>query len=136
MRVLRDERGVVFDWLLKLVLFLAISGVVLYDAGSIVVNHFTLDAAANDTANAISLSIAQRARSPNQNELLLLARQLVASGETGAPMAEVVPEGTFIDTSRVIHIALRRRADTIIVEQIEVFRDWALATADGRAASN
>ena len=136
MRIPRDERGVVFDWLLKLVLFLAILGVVLFDTGSIAVNHVTLDSAANDTANAISLAISQRSRPPNQNELLLEATQLVASGETGAATAEVIPEGTFVDTSGVVHITLRRRADTIVVEQITVIRDWALATADGRAASN
>jgi hypothetical protein len=136
MRILQDERGVVFDWLLKLVLFLAILGVVGYDAGSIVVNHFTLDSAANDTANAISLAISERPFPPNQNELLLQVKQLVASGETGATTARVVPNGTFIDSSGVVHIALRRSADTIVIDQIAAFRDWAKATADGRAASN
>lgn len=136
MRIPEDERGVVVDWLLKLVLMLAILGVVVYDAGSIIVNHFTLDTAANDTANAISLAISGRPFPPNQNELLLEVKQLVASGETGADTARVVPNGTFIDTSGVVHIMLRRTADTIVVEQIEAFRDWGKATADGRAASN
>jgi hypothetical protein len=135
-RIVRDERGIVIDWLLKLVVMLAVLGVVGYDAGSIAVNYFTLDSAANDTANAVSLAISQRPVPPNQGQLILEVEQLVTSGETGATTARVVEKGTFIDSSGVIHIELRRTADTIVVSQIPAIRDWAKSTADGRAASN
>jgi hypothetical protein len=136
MRFVEDERGVVIDWLLKLVLFLAVLGVVGYDAGSIAVNHFTLDSAANDTANAVSLAISERPFPPNQNQLWLDVKQLVASGETGAGTARVVEEGTFVDSFGIVHVTLRRKADTLIVKHIPAFSGWAKATADGRAASN
>ena len=136
MRITQDERGIIVSWLLKLALMLAILGVVVYDGGSIVVNHFTLDTAAHDTANAISLAISERPFPPNQNELLIEVKRLVSSGETGAATARVIPNGTFIDSSGVVHITLRRRADTIVIDQIAAIRDWAKATADGRAASN
>jgi hypothetical protein len=136
MRIAEDERGVVIDWLLKLVLFLGVLGVVGYDAASIGVNYFTLDSAANDTANAVSLAISQAPYEPNQPQLILDVKELVASGETGAGDARVVEKETFIDSFGVVHIALRRKANTIIVTHIPAFRGWAKATADGRAASN
>src|SRR5688572_6222420 len=57
MRRTRDESGIIVSWLLKIVLLLAVIGVVGFDLGSIVVNNVTLDSSAETVAVSVSLIV-------------------------------------------------------------------------------
>ncbi|HJR45220.1 MAG TPA: hypothetical protein VJ927_06400 [Actinomycetota bacterium] len=133
----RDERGIVADWLVKIVIGLAIFGVIGYDVGSILVNTFTLDSAADDIAVGVSLDIgaASRASQYTPDEVWRLAKARVEDEDEGVEGARVAKEGTFIDPTGVVHIKLRRAASTLIVERIGAIEDWARATADGQAGT-
>ena len=134
---IRDERGIVADWLIKIVIGLAVFGVIAYDAGSILVNHFTLDSSAEDVAIAVSTDIgpASQANQYTPDEVWRLAKARVEDEEEGVSGARVAKEGTFIDQAGIVYIRLRRTADTLIVRRIGAIEDWARATADGQAGT-
>ena len=136
MSVTRDERGVIINWLVKLVLTLAIFGVIVFDFGSIAVNYFTLDSAADDAAVALSLAIDTDDFGTNDAQVVQAAENLIASDESLAGDARVVDARTHVDEQGVIHITLRRAADTLVVDQIDAIRKWGVATTEGSASTN
>lgn len=130
-----DERGVIINWLVKIVLMLAVLGVIVFDIGSIAVNTFTLDSAADDAAIALSLAIETDQFGTNDAQVVQAAEQLIASDTTLAGDARVIASRTHVDENGVIHIALRRAADTLVVDQIEALRKWGIAKAEGSAST-
>lgn len=122
---LDDERGLIVSWLVKLLIAFAVVAVVVFDAGSIAINFFTLDSAADDIAIAVSTEISSRDYSIQ--ELRLQAKQLAK--EEGARLAAFD-----IDREGTVHVRLRRRAGTLLVGRIGPIKDWARATANARSA--
>jgi hypothetical protein len=131
-----NERGVLVSWLMKLLIGFAIAGVVLFDGGSILVNYFTLDSAADDTAVAVSLAIETDQFGSNDEAVFQKTVEIVASGSTGAADAKVVHNGTFVDEQKLIHVKLKRVASTFLVKRIQVIAKWARAVAEGTALAN
>jgi len=133
---LRNERGIVASWLAKIVIGFVIFGVIAYDAGSIMVNFFTLDSGAEDLAIAMSLDITRaNANQFTDEEVFDLATELVESPDNGVDGAKVLRKGTSIDDEGVVHVRLRRSADTLIVKRIGAIEDWAEATSDGSSST-
>ena len=133
---LRNQRGLIASWLAKIVIGIAVFGVIAFDAGSILVNLFTLDSAADDVAIAISLEVTRS--SANQftdEEIFDLAREVVASPDNGVEGAKVLRKGTDVDDEGVVHVRLRRSADSLIVKRIGAIEDWAEATAEGSSGT-
>jgi hypothetical protein len=125
---LRDERGIIVSWLVKLVIGLAIVAVILFDAGSVAVNAFTLSSTASDIANALATSVQQSgSASIDKSELEVQARDLAK--DAGAKLVSV----TVDTTARVVKVELRRKADTLIVSRVGAIEDWGKATADGQS---
>ena len=120
---LRDERGGVVKW----VIGLALVGVLLFDAGSIIVNFFSLDATADDIAIEVSTSAAQ-----NFN---ITPAALEKEAEQIAKDKEARLVDFEYGTDKVIRLTVRRRARTIVVGRIGPIKDWARATADGQASA-
>lgn len=135
--ITRDERGIIADWLVKVVLGIAIFGVIAYDAGSIAVNYFTLDSAANDVAIAVSTTVgtSSSARNYTADEIFRLAKAEVEAEDGGVADAKVLREGTNIGPEGIVHIRLTRLADSLIVKRIGAIKKWARATADGQAGT-
>jgi hypothetical protein len=133
----RDERGIIVDWLVKILLGIAIFGVIAFDAGSILVNYFTLDTASDDVAIAVSLQIGTAdPRGFTDDEVYRLAREQVRSEDDGVENARVLRMGTEIDEEGIVRVRLRRVADTLIVGRIGVIENWARATANGQAGTS
>lgn len=116
-----DERGIIASWLVRLVIGFALVGVVLFDGGAIAVNYFGLDSAANQIAVAVSVNVADRSISGPQ-QLENAARELARERSARLIRAEIDDEG-------VVHIELRRRADTLLVSRISAIEDWGVASA-------
>jgi len=133
-----NERGIIADWLVKVVLGIAIFGVIGYDAGSILVNYFTLDSAAKDVAIAVSTEVgsSSQARNFTADEIYRLAESEVEAEDGGVEGARVLREGTHVDDIGIVRIKLRRVADTLIVSRIGAIKNWARATADGQAGTS
>ena len=123
---LRDERGILVSWIVKLLLGLAVAAVILFDAGSIAVNAFTLSSSATDIANALATTIQQSgSATPNQSQIQNEARDL--ADDAGAKLVSV----TINTTARTVDVQLRRKADTLIVSRVGPIKKWAGATAEG-----
>ncbi|MDP9067685.1 MAG: hypothetical protein M3N53_04950 [Actinomycetota bacterium] len=135
--LIRDQRGIIGDWIVKVVLGMAIFAVIAYDAGSILVNYFTLDSGADDVAIAVSLIVGTtgNAGQYTDEEIYQLAKAEVNSEDGGVEGARVLREGTNIDDTGVVHIRLRRTADSLIVSRIGPIAKWARATSDGQAGT-
>lgn len=134
--MMRDERGIVADWLVKILLGMAIFGVIAYDAGSIAVNYFTLDSSADDVAIAVSLSVGSgAARNYTPDEIYRLAQAEVEAEDGGVADARVLREGTGISPDGIVHVRLTRVADTLIVKRIGPIKKRARATVDGQAGT-
>ncbi|MGH2807941.1 MAG: hypothetical protein ACRDKT_11785 [Actinomycetota bacterium] len=136
MNLHRDESGVIVSWFVKVAIFLAVIGVVIFDVGSIVVNAFTLDSTADEIAIAVSLTVDQGPiTSYTDQEVLELAREELASKEV--EKVRVLRKGTTVDrTTGVVHIRLRRRANTLVTKYIGFLKPYTVATGNGQAGTN
>ena len=128
-RLIRDETGVVAEWLLKIVFWFALAGVVLFDAGAIVVNYVDLDSTANDIATALSTDVAAANLGPNDPRLAQRAEELARDAEARVLNVAVAPDGT-------LHVRIARSADTLIVSRIGALRGWGRAVAAARATTS
>lgn len=121
-----DERGILVSWIVKLLLGLAVAAVILFDAGSIAVNAFTLSSSATDIANALATTIQQSGSATiNQSQIEGEARDL--ADDAGAKLVSV----TIDKSARTLQVTLRRKADTLIVSRVGAIEKWARATAEG-----
>ncbi len=127
---IRDERGIIVNWLVKLLIALAVLGVILFDAGSIAANFFGLDSTANDVAIQLSEEVNPGTGCFESPALEASAKALAKEHEARSIDVTVDPEPTCI-----VRVTLRRRADTLIVGRIGPIKDWAVATADGQSGS-
>ena len=122
-----DERGIITSWLVRLAIAFALVGVVIFDGGAIAVNYFGLDSAANEIAVAVSVNVADRTIS-TARELEDAARELAR--ERGARLIRAE-----LDDQGIVHIELRRRAQTLVVERISAIEDWGVANASASSGT-
>jgi hypothetical protein len=128
MRSLRDERGVVLNWLVKIGLVLAVLGVIIFDAGSIAVNFFGLDTTADDIAVILTTEMGSGGL-PDSQSPQLVARAEELAAENNARLKDVTFDGD------VLRVVLKRSATTLIVGKIGPLKDWTRATAEGQSGT-
>ena len=140
----RDERGVILSWLIKVLVGLAVAGVILFDAGSIMVNFFGLDSTADDLAVAISTEIGAGAREPSGVVTNKTCKRLNPSAPESVEQeacdlahdSDAKLVRLEVDSAGVVHVRLRREASTILVGRIGLIDDWGTATANGQAGTD
>lgn len=139
MRRANDESGIILDWFLKVGALLVVIGIVAFDVGSIVVNNFSLSSAAEDVAVAVSITVSDStgpATSFTDFQIYTLAVAEVEDEENGVAGARVMKKGTNIDDEGVVHIRLRRKADTLVTHWIGPLKKRTIAVVDGQAGTN
>jgi hypothetical protein len=127
MNLISDERGVVVDWLARLILGLAVAGVLVFDSGSLVVNYVGLDSTADDIANILATDISSGDLS---TQFTLENRAKELAGDAGARVV-----GIGIDPQGVLDLRLKRKANTLVVRYIGPLKEWTVATAKARAST-
>lgn len=134
----RDERGIVVSWLVRILLSIALAGVVLFDVGSIVVNFFSV----HDTAQSVAASVTTDLASGGIDAVpnLECVRRLRAPACRRA-YAVARDEGVEIlsasfDERGRFHVEVRKTAGTVIVGRISAIESWATATASASADTN
>ena len=128
-RLHRDERGVIASWFARIAITTAVVGVILFDAGSIAVNFFGLDATADDIAVKVSNTAKGMADGANATTLEGEARALAKEAD-----ARLV-EFEYSDVDNRITLTIKRKANTLIVSRISAIEDWGKATAESQAAT-
>ena len=131
-----DERGIIVSWFVKIAVFLAVAGVILYDGGSIVVNQVTLESTATEIATGVSLTVDEGPSVSlfTDEEVWQLAREVAErDGITGI---RVLRKGTEVDDEGIVYIRLRRKAGTLVAKYIGPLEDFTIATVSGQAGTN
>jgi hypothetical protein len=134
----RDERGLVVAWLVRIVVGLALLAVVLFDAGAIVVNYFSVDGTADEVALAVAADVIGSGRDPVPN----LRCRRRSPDPTCREVFDVARDedvsvvSASFDQEGVFHVEVRRTAKTLLVGRIGAIEDWATATASAQADTN
>jgi hypothetical protein len=123
MDTISNERGVIGDWIIKVMLMLAVVGVLVFDIGAIAVNTFGLNSTATDIANEIA---------PAPGEVLTQRSVEDEAAELAANAGARVVKVTFDRVNNMVSIRIRRQADTIVIGRIGPLEDWTRATAEAR----
>lgn len=138
---MRNERGIIVNWLVKLIVGLAIGGVVIFDTGSIVVNYFGLDNAADEVANQVATDITAGRYTDSEVQTLNSCDRRPTTNQICTSIQEKVKEhdarllNVTVDEKGNLKIRLRRTADTLVVERIGPIEDWATAIGEGEAST-
>jgi hypothetical protein len=121
---------VIGGWLIRVVVAFAVAAVVLYDAGAIAVNFFTLDSKADEIAVSIATAVTND-EVPDTSPQAIADEARVQARDAGAKLIRAK-----IDSEGVLSIRLRRGATTLVVGRIGFLEDWTKATADARAGTS
>ena len=133
----RDETGIVFAWLARVVVGLALAGVVLFDAGSIVVNFFSLDGATDEVALEVVTHIGSGAEVvPNRDCTRRASDPICKAVYEVARDKDVRIVSARFDQEGVFHVETKRTAATLLVGRIDAIKDWATARSSAQADTN
>jgi hypothetical protein len=121
-----NQRGdIVLGWLVKLIVSLAIVGVVAFEGGAVVVAHVGADSAANDASGEAAISYSHRHD--------LDAAKEAAEESARMSGARVVGFVIAADGKAVI-VTVEKKAHTIILQRLGATRSWSTAQATARRA--
>ncbi|HEX2049027.1 MAG TPA: hypothetical protein VHJ34_00160 [Actinomycetota bacterium] len=124
---LRDDSGMISAFLVRIVVAFVVVGVLVVDAGSMLVNTFTLDSTANDIALEVSGPFTAGSDfRPDPVRMQLQARELAHDAGARLLKARLRRDGT-------VFVKLRRAADTLVAGRVGVLDGWVTVTADGEA---
>jgi hypothetical protein len=113
-----NSRGdIVIGWLLKLVLSLAIVGLVAFEAGALLVAHVNADSAANEVAGEASFAAAQGG---NQKATEDAARTEAARQGVRLIGVSVANDG------RSVTVVVEKTAKTLLLHRISFTKSWTV----------
>ena len=119
-----DQRGLVAGWVVKLIIFLAVLGIVIYDGAAIAVNMFQLDGISHEVA----IEVTQAAGETTSLALLeRSARQIARSHDTRLVSLHLS------DDKSVLRVTIRRDAPTVVVNRVDQISDWGRTQATGKS---
>jgi hypothetical protein len=127
MTLLQDERGIVVHWMAKLVIFLALLGVIIYDVSALAVNSFQLDSLVDEVAVTVSTSAGDgRSLFELEQEAGKIARR------QGAKLTELEVD----DRQGTLRVTVKREAETLVVSRFSQLEDWGRMSATGRSSTD
>jgi hypothetical protein len=125
----RDQGDVILSWLSRIVVVLAITAIIGFDALSIAVAHVS----ATDDANtaAVAASAAWR------NDKGALTPTLLAAQASASQHDEtVLPSSLTVESDGTVHLRLQRDATTLVVRHIGPISSWAVVIVKGSGKSD
>ncbi len=123
-----DQRGLVAGWAVKLIIFLALLGIVMYDGAAIAVNMFQLDGISHEVA----VEVAEEAGGETNSIPVLerSARRIARAHDTHFVSLKLS------DDKEVLRVTVRRDASTVVVNQVDQISDWGQTEATGKSFTN
>lgn len=119
-----NERGdIVIGWLLKLVISLALVGLVAFEGGAIVVAKVQADGTANDVANEAAVVYARGANAD--------AAEKAAEAEATHAGVELVAFDVS-DDGRSISVTVLKKAKTLFLQRLDATKSWTEARSTRR----
>jgi hypothetical protein len=121
----RESGSIVLGWLTKLIVVLALAGVVFFDFVSVGVARMS----ASDDANTAAQGAAcEWLHSHDVQQAYNAAVETVTS-----PAERVLVRGFQIDTDGSVHLLLRRDVTTLVAFRISPLKKYTVVTAHGEA---
>lgn len=118
-----ERGGIVTGWLIKLVVSLAIFGLVAFEAGAVVVAKVTIETVARDAAGEAADVFRREADGDAAREA---ARGVAEKNGAVLESFEVVENG------EALLVTVSKRAKTIFLHRIGFTEDWAVARSTRR----
>ncbi|HEX9887983.1 MAG TPA: hypothetical protein VGA69_00775 [Nitriliruptorales bacterium] len=124
MRTTRDDTGgIITGWLMQMIVFIAILGLILYEVGSVGITAVSMDDTARDVASAAAL---------NYRETKDLA-EATEAGTVRAQSLEVeITEDLVVDEGDIV-VTISKQAPTLIIHKIGFLEDLTRPSVTGRA---
>ena len=122
----RDSGSIVIGWLARLIVVVAIAGVVLFDVISITAGHIGAEDDASQAATAASADY--RANHSVQSAYNAAVDSLPSSSET------ILTHGFVIDSDGTVHLLLRRTIKTVLCSHIGPLKHFDSVTVSGEAS--
>lgn len=115
---IRDQRGIVIDWLIKLIVILVVVGVVLFEVVAVVLVRAT----AADTASKAAQEAGFTYRDTRDEKRARQTAEEFVEGEG------VTLTGFDVDTEEdVIRVEARKEAKTLFIHRFEFFQKYVIA---------
>ncbi len=112
--------GIVTGWLLKLIVSIAILGLVVFEAGAIILAHVNADAAATEVAGAAATSVASGGNAK--------AAEQAARAEAAAQHVTLV-EFSLADDHKTVTVIVEKTAKTLLVHRLSWTKSWTVVHA-------
>jgi len=123
-KLIRDERGIIVGWIVKLFLGLALFGVALFEAGAIIVTRVSIDRISIDAAQEAGL---EYGRTKSSTKAKAVAKKFIEQNEAELVDFEVLNNG-----DRIL-VTVEKTASTLFVDRIPGIKDYASARATNSA---
>jgi hypothetical protein len=124
-----DRGDVILSWLSRVVVVLAITAVIGFDALSIAVAHVS----ATDDANTAAVAASAAWRTDKG----ALSPTLLAAQTSAAQHDEIVlPTSLTVERDGTVHLKLQRHATTLVVRHIGPLKSWADVIVKGSGKSD
>lgn len=125
-----DRGDIVLGWLTKVVVVLALAGLVVFDTMAVAVAHVSAQDDANTAAMAASdVWHAQRGQHDLQAAYNAAAGAVEGKGES------VLTAGFTIDPDGTVHLRLRKQATTLMLYRLGGLKKYATVTVSGEGKS-
>lgn len=102
-------------WLLKVVVVLAVIGVVFVEVGSPVIAHFQVDSAAHDAADDASSNLFHGGNPDTARD---------AANQDAAKEGAMVESLTIDPDGRTVHVRLLKHARSFVLKKVGWFKKW------------
>jgi hypothetical protein len=121
----RDAGFIVFGWLAKIAVVLAVVGVIGFDGISVAAAHLSGTDDANQAASAAAFDYHMNHNAASA--LNAAADEITNKGEA------IVPNSLSIDPDGSVHLLLRREATTLVLYRIAPLKKYTVITVSGEA---
>lgn len=121
----RSERGLIGSWVVRIVLWLAIAGLTLFEAGAIIVAMVGVDGTADVAAREAAL---EYFRTKNEGDARARAEEAALQGDSVITSFVISADGGSVK------VTLRRTAQTRIVHRIGPLKKFTTPSATAESA--
>jgi hypothetical protein len=123
----RDSGSIVIGWLTKLVVMVAVIGVMLFDALSVTAAHI---GAKDDASQAATIAVGEWRTSHNVQMAYQAAVDSLTSDSEEIPARDFV-----VNSDGSVQLVLQRSVKTLLVHRIGPLKQYSVVTAHGEASA-
>lgn len=118
-----ERGGIVTGWLLKLVVSIAIVGLVAFEAGAVVVAHVTAESAATEVSNEAAFVVGRGGRVQDAED--------AARAEAAKQGVALIAFSVSADRE-IVSVRIEKKAKTLILHRLSWTKSWTVVRTDRR----